>query len=490
MKTTRHATGIPAQAVVTLAGRRNDTEGLRLMGVDTVFGSARSQCAPIFSIPSEILSTIFKLGQAISREEENEGDPEYPEGQGVPFELLLTQVSSHFRDIAIDTPVLWSSIVVTRTRSPESVATYVARSSGHLLDVRVDLVQDRMTLVMFDTILLHSCRWRWFSLVSSQEVVLEAAGRLRNLHVPALEHLTLCVEAVDLNAIESNLEPPSPVFTGGAPRLTFVRLRGMAMHLFVPPLISVTTLHLDQTRPLPMRYTTFKEIITASPVLANLSIYGDMIHVGTESWSSILNAIELPTLRSLRICGVGGLVYSGILLGINATHLRSLVLKDVQEPDLDRFWASPQMMQFPHIISLVFRDVDLSEAMFRNMFRAFPATISFSFISSFRSFSILKLLVGSMTGTTAPSIGVPWPKLRVVTFLLNFDDHSAIEDLVEARRLAGYPLEKLRVCTIFELPSTGRFARLQESVMIEPCGLIDQWPDPIDYPDWDDDLFI
>jgi hypothetical protein len=51
--------------------------------------------------------------------------------------------------------------------------------------------------------------------------------------------------------------------------------------------------------------------------------------ISSSVWLGVPNSIDLPTLRSLRICDVGGTIYSGLLLGINVTMLELLVLKDV-----------------------------------------------------------------------------------------------------------------------------------------------------------------
>lgn len=252
------------------------------------------------------------------------------------------------------------------------------------------------------------------------------------------------------------------------------------MPLFRPSLDVVTTLHLDQTLPLPIQYDTFRQIITASPHLTHLSVYGDILL----AWPGASQAIELPSLRSLRICGVNGMIYSDLLLGINAARLESLVLKDAQEFDLERFRASPNMFKFPQLKHLTFCDFEFSSHVYADLFRAFPAITEFTAYHPTTSATpmILFLLAQPIDEVD----WVPWPDLETLTFMLNLSDDALIGNVIETRKEAGCPLTRLRLKSHLSIP---RQKPWLWDVAVELVDGFEQWPTAIMYPDKDDDLF-
>ncbi|KAF9010668.1 hypothetical protein BDQ17DRAFT_1203027, partial [Cyathus striatus] len=336
-------------------------------------------------IPTELLSTIFLFAKAFQEAEmdsteREDVDDDFP----ISFELVISHVSSHFREVAINTHRLWTSIQMRPGRSLECILTYIRRSAACPLDIRIDLSgcvhnPGGMTTEMLDIIIPQAHRWRYLYITSEREVTENSmVMQLCNCEVPMLEHLSVCVSDVDradtnVASINDHLLPS--ILAAGAPRLSFLRLRGLAMHFFRPPLTFVTTLHLDQTKLLPIQYATFRNILTGPVMLRHLSIYGDII--GPESWPGDMSAISLPALQSLRICGVGGRIYSRFLLSIAAPHLQSLVLKDVQEHDLDNFWEHADISKFLRLKSVTFCDFDVSDFTYERMFRTFPSITEF-----------------------------------------------------------------------------------------------------------------
>jgi hypothetical protein len=203
------------------------------------------------------------------------------------------------------------------------------------------------------------------------------------------------------------------------------------------------------------------------------------------------SVIEMPALRSLRICAVSGLAYCGILLGINALGLESLVLKDVQEHDLDLFWASPHMNKFPVLHSLTFYNFEFSEYTYGNMFRAFQSITKFtSLYSSLNTPRVLKLLGAPLTNPSSYLLEFPWPSLKILTFLLNPDDGPLIDHVVNTRVLTGHPLVKLRLGSSHDPALPHRFRRLQKQVEVERFKSLDLWPEGLNHPDLDDFFFV
>lgn len=433
---------------------------------------------PVCSLPREILSWIFELTQAAEIAEAASDDCDIDDASVhiLSFEVLISHVSSHFRSVALSTRKLWRSIDITLVQSIESIAAYISRSDGCGLLVRIKFDEEEPSedeLANFDVILPHSVRYHRLVVHIVNEamdnpIIRHFIGR----DVPMLEHLSISVDEVQETTMAD-----AGIFRS-AEKLSFVRLRGLAMSLFRPPLNVVTTLHLEQTLPLPIHFTTFFQILTASPFLANLSVYGDIV----SAWSGTANQIDLPNLRSLRICGVSGMIYSGLLLGINAACLDSLVLKNAQEFDLENFWASPNVFKFPQLHSLTFCDFEFSSHAYADVFRAFPTITKFTTYSS--TTPVILLLLAQPT-----QVDIPWPDLHTLTFLLHLDDDDLITDVVRNREAVGRPLVRLRLGTPHHPSVLRQYNWLQENVVLEKFEKLERWPATDFYADKDDDLF-
>ncbi|KAF5322780.1 hypothetical protein D9619_001535 [Psilocybe cf. subviscida] len=265
---------------------------------------------------------------------------------------------------------------------------------------------------MMGIILLESFRWR--SLCVRYHT--EAAGHplivhMCNCSAPNLEHLSLSIHHIEnANSAGVNSVTDSPqIFQQGAPKLHFLRLRGVAIQYFRPELAHLVSLRLDQTRKLPLLYATFRNIITSSPYLSDLSVYGDIIL--PTAWADHDSLIYLPQLRSLRIFSESGAMYSGLLLGINAPILESLTLKSAEECDFDALWRLANRVK------------------------------EFSAVHLFPSESELltALLYGMTPGTDGPI--VPWPRLESLCFGFDLDgDNSELSKVAAIRKSVGHPL--------------------------------------------------
>lgn len=205
------------------------------------------------------------------------------------------------------------------------------------------------------------------------------------------------------------------------------------------------------------------------------------------------NSLELHALRSLRICGLSGLTYSGILLIISAPHLESLVLKDVNEQDLDPFWASPSESQFPQLRSLAIYDSDLSERTYDKLFSSFPAVVEFTSISSsYNPPEILKIMsnsTSSVDGRGGPN-PVPWPELQTLGIVLDMGEVPLIKEAVRKRMSTGHSLVRLRLATDFALTFLEEYEWFQSHITMETLDIPDRWPKDSGYADMDDDLLL
>jgi hypothetical protein len=450
-------------------------------------------------LPRELVALVFCHGQRMARDAE---DDDYPTPSSLPkFEVTISHVSSYWRDVAINQGVLWANIHLSPRTSLAELEAYLLRSAKCLLNVRVDTLDGVSMDRKLDMLTHELPRWKRFSVGRDNRGHENALfERLKGSTAPLLEHMSIYVDAQEhLECMQS--------LTSGAKSLSFVRLGGRAMPFFLPPINSMVTLHLDQTAHLPMSYQRFFQVLTASPVLANLSIHGDII--GTAVWpptTGAMDPIEMPALRSLRICGIGGPVYCVILLSISAPGLESIVLKDVFDHDLDQLWDSPQMTarspKFPALTSLTFFDFDFTESTYRKLFQVFPAITHFTSYAESSPPRVLKLLGdgGSGGGGGRGGIGSgtqrspypPWPNLHTITFYLQFDDEDSINAMVEKRMHLEHPIMKIRLGAETEERLShmlGQVERLKEFVILERFIDVDPWPVDLPYIDEDDRLF-
>ena len=415
-----------------------------------------------------------------------------------PFELLVSHICPYFRQVALTTPRLWTACSIHESCPDKLIEEYIARSGECLLDIRVDLTVRKPQMdgsrlnAMVQMILPLSFRWRSLSVTYDGESVrYPLISKICNQPAKALQHLSITVDDVDhADATIVNRDVRLPhIFKEGTPTLEFVRLRGLAMHLFRPQLGNVVTLHLDQTAFIPVLYSTFRDILTCSPVLTHLSLYGDII--SATQWPAGINLIHLPALRSLRICGVAGGIYTGFLLGINAPRLDSLTLKDLQAHDLDLLWEVMDVTRYTSLKSLVFCDFEPSISTYAHFFESFQEIITFTSLHSSASTSILVdlLLEGILPELAEPH--VPWPKLQILSFPFDpySDDDELIEDIVKVRRGCGYPLSKILLGKKLEEIARGEIRLEVGDIQVEFCWQTGVWPANGTRFDHDDGLF-
>ena len=428
-------------------------------------------------------------------------DDLYPAGfnnNEYPFEVLVSHTCSYFRQVALATPRLWTALSIHENCLDEFLAEYIARSGQCLVDIRVDLTVHKLQMdetrlnATIQMILPLSFRWRSLSITyDCENARYPLISKLCNQPAKALRHLSITVDDVDhADASIVNRDIAFPhIFKEGTPTLEFVRLRGLAIHLFRPQLENVVTLHLDQTIFIPVPYSTFRNIVTCSPVLAHLSIYGDII--ATAQWPEGATPIHLPALQSLRICGVAGETYAGLLLGIHAPRLNSLTLKDLHPQDLDLLWDVVDVSRYTSLRSLIFCDFEPPVSTYTHIFKTFQEIIAFTSLHSSASESILVdlLLEGALPGQ-AGSL-VPWPKLQMLSFPFNTygDDGELIGDVAEVRRDCGYPISKVLLGRTLEEMVPGEISVRVRDIQVESCWRTEVWPTNGTQFDHDDGLF-
>ncbi|KAJ7931681.1 hypothetical protein B0H13DRAFT_830867 [Mycena leptocephala] len=291
----------------------------------------------VSNIPPELLASIFQIARQPADEDED---------QQVPVEIVVSHVNVYWRNVALTTRVLWRHINIGQKESLDKLRAYLVRSAPLTpLHLRLDLKWEIPALPeKLDLVFEQFDRWERFIIHSNMEKSeIPVVSRLYDVSAPLLEHLGLCIDDIDSENLKAVRRADfEQILTHGCPRLTVLRLRGLSMHFFRPPLTNITTLYLEQTRGLFIGYDRFKHLVTAAPALAHLSIADTIIDEAEDSWPlDSVSCIPLPNLVSLRLSIPGTLqhIFSDILISISAPQLKSLVLKEVGQTHLDRFLA-------------------------------------------------------------------------------------------------------------------------------------------------------
>jgi hypothetical protein len=221
--------------------------------------------AGTYNLPSEILSAIFEAGIT----ETPETMDRWLDQQTMRFELLVSSVSRRWRNVALQTPLLWTDLTINVMQLTHDLYNlYLSRSKICLLDITLDsfhsekqATQDTPDCAqrLLDQLISHVGRWRKF--IVRRGFIGSQPSALSHLCAPALETLVLdfCTH-----------QPEIELFSGGAPRLSSVELIGAKCR---PPLGAVKYLTLFRSSyRSPLSYDQLSRFIEPTRSLTRLSI--------------------------------------------------------------------------------------------------------------------------------------------------------------------------------------------------------------------------
>ncbi|KAJ7650722.1 hypothetical protein FB45DRAFT_820088 [Roridomyces roridus] len=441
-------------------------------------GKLLNEQAPIFKLPTEILSDIFMMCQKTPA----------PRAMQLPFEVLASHVCSAWRQVAVGTALLWITIVVkVRTRHIAKkvlewqlarVSAYLARSATCPFTTSFDIVGPFQVDQVLDLISAHADRWLRLSISvkNPPAATLQIWQSLHSVYAPVLEHVSIWLTKLSLGGHHLNEMEGTPlIFRGGAPSLKFVRVSGMALGCLQPPLGLVETLHLSGH---PLSYASFRTMLDGIPNLLNLSLH--RMHITFRPGDRDCPPIVLPRLRSLRVCGntddeeVFTVPAHRILLAFSAPALESIVLKD-----LDAF----DEQTFPTVHTLALHTCPLSAGEMFRMLRAFPALTTFRLDESLPD--ILDLL-GMPDGASGKP---PWPKLSTLHLTdMESADVELLCEMISRRKTLGAPLERVFLDrrSRVVLRKKDRLDFLSKAVDVDRHEGLYAWPSDLRYADNED----
>ena len=230
------------------------------------YNCIQNQLAPISSLPDEVLSAVFEAGcvQSLS------GHPECP-----PFEILVSQISQHWHNIALDTSRLWTNVVliVWAPHRFEMADLYLHRSKVSALHLSIYIGREYSTLedisALCNLIVPHVMRWR--------RVYIDCNWRLGFVHfldclppvAPILQRIAFdrsWDDHDDGDEGDDESDIPQRIFLNSAPYL-----RGITLQTCLPPLTSITHLQLNDLFLFPSTSaTSFCSMLTSLSALTHL----------------------------------------------------------------------------------------------------------------------------------------------------------------------------------------------------------------------------
>jgi hypothetical protein len=358
----------------------------------------RSDCAPIASVPNEILLAIFEAGP--STFEEREG-----------YAVCISQVSQLWRDIALATPSLWSWIRVDCQYIGDGqlrmLDLFIERSGKHPLEIAISLVRDEDDIYWVDfhdqTHKIFPLISRWHSLLLSGNIrgdVSSALSALDHVNAPMLEVFEVKIESSAEGEEEDELDKPLLLFQGGAPKLTQVEIHEISITACQPPFSSIVSLRLHHP-PRPYDIDQYRRLLVGSSKLTDLQLFGNIID--TEELYMIATSktalIKMPSLRSLMVSpswSTGPFTMYSLLASLDTPALECLTLhcspwqNHVSEfQEIFRNYGPPR---YPLLRSLALRYADFSQPLAMWFTSMLPSLTSISLIeckSPARFFSLI-----------------------------------------------------------------------------------------------------
>ncbi|KAJ6477532.1 hypothetical protein C8R45DRAFT_1007249, partial [Mycena sanguinolenta] len=267
----------------------------RLSELDALIATLTAECQrlrcvadtiiyPVLSLPAEITTEIF-LRCTPSQSNLGESPSEAP--------LLLAQICRQWRQIALDTPHLWRSLLFRNDEtSIELLRLWLSRSGSLPLNLDLNCSDLSRAGALIEASLLHSHRWQDVKFGLHRRSFSEFD--LRHASLPLLHSISL--DVVQWTS-PSNDSVDDTVTITHAPFLRHAHLFDLPRLKMVIPWAPLTTLTLLHDLP----FTECMSLLQGCPNLRNLTLETLTCNFGA---ASVLEHLTLPHLSRLDVSDV------------------------------------------------------------------------------------------------------------------------------------------------------------------------------------------
>lgn len=387
-------------------------------------------------LPIEMLSAIFEAAPILPDER-------------LEFAMSVSQVSRMWRQTAMNTTFLWSSILVLGEWVEgwlKLIESIIKLSRSDPLDITVRLYRDErdshfevILHQQLDIIIPEIYRWKrlFYAAFFCDDAYLFFQP-LSLLSAPVLEVLEITVNTEEYD--DENLS----IFSGGTSMLSQITMDGMGITSCFPPISSLTSLRLRNS-PYPLTLTLFKDILTASDALTHLEFHVDSLDEDhLDEFGVQGQFIDLSSLRSLRIVYPDQL--HNLLRILRCPGLEVMQIDELRSPDSQPQY-SYELSRFNCLRSLVLRGVDCTVLLAEFNVRELPALTHITFYRCTTSMIILNALVSATEDEETV-----WPLLKVISLDAVSLPHKDVDSFCEVlsyRSECGKPVECVKFDTTF-----------------------------------------
>ncbi|KAJ7040925.1 hypothetical protein C8F04DRAFT_1391393 [Mycena alexandri] len=335
-----------------------------------------AQPAPLSSIdslPVEVLAYIFVVGTHELMKSHGEQDDKCQtfNADTVKAPLVYASVNRHWRNVALNTPALYTSLCITpemlrevgniETLDTTGILSNLTLSQNHLIDILIDardpdwdfedesawFSAKHMRTAM--TVLLPFIgRWRSLTILTDVYSPMRAALDLLEEYIeadgaPHLESLRLmrCAYAAhSIDAAPEQLFLSSTSMINGRLKLANLRhltLRGIpgewnSLAAFLPEELKTLELSFQPiiTQPSVLQLA---RILSTAPSISHLVLNSaGPARFDPGAAASVTDVIHLPLLKSLTLGYTSAIAALAVLQVLNAPHLHALTLEDANPP--------------------------------------------------------------------------------------------------------------------------------------------------------------
>ncbi|KAF8967135.1 hypothetical protein BDZ97DRAFT_1616117, partial [Flammula alnicola] len=287
-------------------------------------------------------------------------DQEYNPPTSSNFQVLVSHVCRHWRQVALRTQSLWTTLHFREKAHIPRAKEYLSRcsTSNYSFDILIDTVaiEDHIPGItlykeelntIFGIIIPFVCRWRTFHLKICDNECKPAARRYLGSCGPAPNLETLQLYHFEDYRTTQRLylathKPPVTIFGNNLPRLKNISLIGVNLPWDQSPYLRnlhnlELALHLDNVRP---PYQWWGRMLRSSPEMKTLCLHysgpKEATGVPLLAWSSSDDKIRLEQLQQLSLTDLDPDYLCNLIERLHIPSLRELTL-DLREQDFTPF---------------------------------------------------------------------------------------------------------------------------------------------------------